>query len=111
MDAVNRYRGIISQILGNYAEFISGHPGSEPLLVLDDAHGHYLILFAGWHGKERELRIHVYVRMVGSKFWIEEDGTEFGIAQRLVDEGVPRQDIVLAFQTPFERRLGEFAPA
>ena len=111
MDKPTRYRQIITQILSEYAEFLSGDTTSDLLKVFDDAHDHYLILFAGWHGNERELRIHVFVRLFGGKFWVEEDGTEFGIARRLTEVGVPKADIVLAFQSPKERRYGEFALA
>ena len=113
MGELTRYRQFITQILADYTEFLSGDPAFEPLLVIDDRHDHYMILFVGWRNqdRERELRIHVFVRLIGSKFWIEEDGTEFGIAQRLIDVGVPKADIVLAFQTPAERRYGTFALA
>ncbi|NJM39668.1 MAG: XisI protein [Anaerolineae bacterium] len=111
MGELANYRRILNRILTDYAEYISGQPQSEPYVVMDERHDHYLIVFAGWHGAQRELRMHVYVRLSNGKIWIEEDGTEFGIAQRLTDAGVPKHDIVLAFQTPAERRLGEFAVA
>jgi hypothetical protein len=79
---------------------------------MDERQDHYLILFVGWHSQHvRELKIHVYVRLREGKFWIEEDGTEFGIARQLTNLGVPKSDIVLAFQTPAERRYGEYALA
>ena len=51
----------------------------------------------GWIEKKRTLQIRVYVRIRDGKFWIEEDWTEAGIAADLVGEGVPKEDIVLAF--------------
>ena len=111
MDKLTRYRQLITQILSEYAEFLSGDTTSEPLMVFDDTHNHYLILFLGWHGNERELRIHVFVRLFGGKFWVEEDGTEFGIASHLTEADVPKEEIVLAFQTPKERRYSGFALA
>jgi hypothetical protein len=43
------------------------------------------------------------------KIWIQHDGTEGGIANELVERGVPKQDIVLAFHSPFKRQFTEFA--
>ncbi|MGK7943847.1 MAG: element excision factor XisI family protein, partial [Microcystaceae cyanobacterium] len=43
--------------------------------------------------------------------WIEEDWTEEGIATELVREGVPKEDIVLAFYDPDARKFTEFASA
>jgi len=47
----------------------------------------------------------------GDKIWIEQDWTEDGIATELMKAGVPPEDIVLAFQEPEVRALGEFAVA
>ncbi|MEA5560934.1 element excision factor XisI family protein, partial [Planktothrix agardhii] len=45
------------------------------------------------------------------KIYIEEDWTEEGIANELLTEGVPKEDIVLAFHDPETRKLTEFAIA
>jgi hypothetical protein len=51
--------------------------------------------------------MHVDIR--DGKFWIEHDGTEYGIANELVDAGVPKEHIVLAFHEPELRQYTEFA--
>jgi hypothetical protein len=43
------------------------------------------------------------------KIWIQHDGTEIGIANQLVELGIPKSDIVLAFHSPFKRQFTEFA--
>jgi len=111
MENVVEQRRLISQILSEYAEYISKDPSVDTVLVMDAERGHYMLLFLGWHGVERELLVHVYVRLKNGKYWIEEDGTEFGIARKLTEHGIARSDIVLAFQTPKERSFGEFAVA
>jgi hypothetical protein len=50
------------------------------------------------------------VRLCHGKFWIEDDMTEEGIATDLLQAGVPKEDIVLAFQPPEARQFTEFAP-
>ena len=37
------------------------------------------------------------------------DGTEIGVANELVEAGVPKTDIVLAFYAPYRRPYTEFA--
>jgi hypothetical protein len=39
------------------------------------------------------------------KIWIQHDGTEVGIANELVNLGVPKEDIVLAFHEPLSQRI------
>jgi hypothetical protein len=51
--------------------------------------------------------VHLDIR--NGKIWIQHDGTEVGIANRLVEAGVPKTDIVLGFHSPFKRQFTEFA--
>ena len=51
----------------------------------------------------------LHIDIKDGKIWIQHDGTEEGIANRLVAAGVPKNDIVLGFQSPFQRKYTEFA--
>jgi hypothetical protein len=51
------------------------------------------------------------VRIKNEKIYIEEDWTEECIATELLREGVPKEDIVLAFHDPETRKFTEFAVA
>ncbi|MHC5778538.1 element excision factor XisI family protein, partial [Nostoc sp.] len=43
------------------------------------------------------------------KIWIQRDFTEEGIANQLVELGVPTTDIVLGFRSPYVRQFTGFA--
>ena len=43
------------------------------------------------------------------KIWIQHDGTEIGVANELVELGVPKEDIVLAYHAPYQRVYTGFA--
>src|SRR4051812_22689177 len=47
----------------------------------------------------------------GDKLWIQRDGTEHGVARELLEAGVPKNHIVLAFRSPELRRSTDFAVA
>lgn len=113
MDQLTNYQTLIKRLLTQHVEADNEHPtpGVENLLIADDDGGHYLWLNVGWFQRERLNTPTAYVRLKNGKIWIEEDWTEFGIANELMQEGVPKEDIVLAFQHPEERRLTEFAAA
>ena len=113
MDKLTRYRELIKRILTEYQEIARRRPtsGIEHLLLMDDERGHYLWLKLGWLGDERINNITVHVHLRDGKFWIEEDWTEDGIATDLLEAGVPKEDIVLAFHHPEERPYTEFAAA
>jgi hypothetical protein len=73
------------------------------------AQGYYQLMSVGWHGQHRIHGCPLQVDVKNGKIWIQHDGTEEGIANRLVAAGVPKEDIVLAFQSPLERKFGDFA--
>ena len=113
MDKLTNYRNMIKRILSEYVEMSNRQPqpGIESILIMDEARGHYLWLKVGWEHGKRAKYITVYVRLRDTKFWIEEDWTEDGIATDLVRQGVAREDIVLAFHDPETRKHTDFAAA
>jgi hypothetical protein len=87
-------------------------PNVETLLICDEEHDNYLLMDLGWTDDEERVRQTVlHVRLRNGKFWIEEDGTEQGIATDLMRAKVSNLDIVLGFQPPSLRPHTEFAVA
>jgi hypothetical protein len=91
--------------------FCHPHPGIETFLIVDESKTHYIWMNLGWQNGDHVTGMTVYVRIQDSKFWIEEDWTEDGIATDLVLSGVPKEDIVLAFHEPKMRQYTDFAVA
>ncbi|HNT73384.1 MAG TPA: XisI protein [Anaerolineae bacterium] len=113
MDKLTHYRHIIRQILTQYADVInrSARPGKETEVVADTEHDHYMLVSTGWDQQRRIRGTTVYVRLRDDKLWIEEDWLEHGITPDLLAAGIPKEDIVLAFQPPDVRPLTGFAVA
>jgi hypothetical protein len=51
----------------------------------------------------------IQIDIKGEKLWIQYDGTEVGVANELVEEGINKDDIVLAYHSPFIRQYDGFA--
>ncbi|EAZ93370.1 XisI protein-like [Crocosphaera chwakensis CCY0110] len=64
-----------------------------------------------WVNHKRINNTHVHIRIKNNKIYIEEDWTEEGIATELLREGIPKEDIVLAFYDPETRKHTDFAIA
>lgn len=113
MEKIARYKAVIRDFFTQYERFLTAPPSSElkVIMALDDDRSQYILFKAGWKGKAycRYFSLHVTVRE--DKIWIEEDMTEDGLATYLLDHGVPKEDIVLAFHHPSLRPLTEFAVA
>lgn len=110
MAAIETYREIIERILREYAEIPYAYGDIHTQTVFDRANGHYLLINVGWDNR----RIHgclVHVDIIDGKFWIQRDGTEYGIARELEDAGVPKDHIVLAFRSQDLRKHTGYAVA
>lgn len=66
----------------------------------------------GWENMKRihVCLLHLDVKKDG-KIWIQKDFVEAGIATELMEAGIPKTDIVLAFHAPFKRPFTNFANA
>jgi hypothetical protein len=104
-------RELVEAILDEYARvpYAHGEVGFET--VFDREQDRYLLMLVGFEGGKRVHGCLIHVNIVDGKFWIQRDGTEYGIARELLDRGVPHDRIVLAFQAPESRKFGEFAVA
>jgi hypothetical protein len=116
MDKLAGYRASIEKLISDLASLVerqhARHPsGIETACVFDEKRDHYLLVNLGWQNGRRVRAVTLHVRLKNGKIWIEDDMTEDGIATRLVEAGVPKEDIVLAFQPPDVRPHTEFAVA
>lgn len=111
MDKLETYRTLIKKILTEDAKADTSQETIETLLVFDEERESYQLMYIGWN---RHMRTHgalLHLRLRNGKIWIEYDGTEEGVAQALLDAGVPKEDIVLAFHAEWKRKLTDFAVA
>ena len=111
MDTLRHCRNIVKQVLSQHAEYIPSHGQIETIPIFDERHEHYLLLDVGWDRTGRVYGTVLHVRLRDNKVWVERDGTETGIAQELLEAGVPKEDIVLGFYRPERRALTDFAVA
>lgn len=110
---VHRYRQFIRHILEQHAPYHNPRQPDEfdTQLLLDDEKGHYYLMHVGWDSLNRIHACLIHIDLKGEKIWVQRDGTEYGVANELVDMGVPREDIVLGFQAPYKRPYTDFAVA
>lgn len=110
METLSRYRQVITTVLSDLAE-ATAQDVVETLSLFDSTHDNYLILAAGWEGVRRIHHIIAHLRIRNDKIWVEADNTDAELVQQLLDYGVSREAIVLAFYSPQKRSLTDFAVA
>lgn len=109
MDKLSYYGEIVKTLIRKYAEFHPARGDVQIEVIFDEANGHYELMYAGWNGPYRIHGSVLHIDLRGDKVWIQHDGTEHGIAEELVETGIPREHIVLAFKPPEVRVHTDFA--
>ena len=113
MDRVETYRTLLKALISQHAERMNRRPqpGTEIEVTFDEERDHYLLLRLGWTAEGRLFVPALYARLQNGKIWIENDWTEESLATRLLERGIPPEDVVLAFHPPEMRVHTEFAVA
>lgn len=109
MDKLENYRNFIKDILNQYGSVKPANGEIEVYTCFDLKQDHYQVFHAGWNKYNRIFGPLIHIDILNDKIWIQHDGTEVGIANLLVDLGVPKDDIVLAYHAPFMRQYDGFA--
>ncbi|MDY7013242.1 MAG: XisI protein [Cyanobacteriota bacterium] len=109
MEKIERYRAFVQQILEDYASLSPDDDEVNTERIFDTERDHYQIVYAGWKNRRRMYGCVLHLDIKDGKIWVQHDGTEIGMADELVKLGVPKEDIVLAFQEPLVRPYTGFA--
>ena len=110
--AVEQYRQYIQQLLSERQTQRTASQQNateyETQTLFDTERDHYQLLYVGWRNNKRRFGCILHLDIKNGKIWIQHDGTEIGIANQLVEIGVPKEDIVLAFHEPAIRQYTDF---
>lgn len=98
------YRAIVKDLFDELAEVVrtqsSPRPdGAETICVRDQDGANYLVVRYGWRDGHRVRGVSLFVRVRDERVIVEEDMTDWGMVDRLVEHGVAPEHIVLAWQS------------
>lgn len=106
---LTNYQSIIQQLFNSYIEFLGETDDIQLETIIDTQNHHYLLVEVGWQNGRRIYGTLLHIDIIDQKLWIQQDGTEEGIADELVTLGIPKQQIVLGFKPSDRRKVTEFA--
>jgi len=109
MADLEKYRTFIKELIINRSKNKYANSTLEKKPVFDSERDRYLLMVTGFEGIKRYDYALIDVEIRNGKFWIHYDGLEDGVATYLLEKGVTKEDIVLAFYSPEKRKLTEFA--
>lgn len=111
MDKLTRYREIVRDIINDYASHKPSLGNIQVEAIIDPEKDHYEVMQVGWHGARRIHGSVIHLDIINGKIWIQHDGTNWPVADALLEAGVPKEDIVLGFHPEHVRQYTEFAVA
>ena len=109
MDKLEVYRQAVQQVLTKYGSYKPINVQVDVQTIFDTERDHYQLVYVGWRDSDRFYGVILHADIIDDKIWIQQDGTEQGLANQLVELGVPKHDIVLAFDPPNLRKYTDFA--
>lgn len=108
-DKLQQYRQWVLHVLRDHASIKPAYGDVEVCTLFDYEGDRYQVMRSGWLQERRVYGALIQIDLKDGKCWIQYDGTEVGVANELVELGVPKQDIVLAYHAPQLRQYGDFA--
>ncbi|MDJ0676547.1 MAG: XisI protein [Calothrix sp. MO_167.B42] len=109
MDKIAKYQQIIQQLLQEYAAISSQESDIETQFIFDTERHHYQLVNVGWKNERRIYGCFLHLDIKDGKVWVQHNGTENEVGEDLVNLGIPQQDIVIGFHSPFKRQFTDYA--
>ena len=109
MDTIIEYRKKIKSILNDYISIPYSRGDIESKLIISNDENNYLVMTTGWQNKKRIHGCIIHLEIIDDKIWVHRDGTEYGIANELLDADISKDKIVLGFHPADIRQYTDFA--
>jgi hypothetical protein len=111
VDKLEQYRQVVRELINEYAKYKPSHGQIDNEAIVDLETDHYEVMQVGWDGQRRVHGCVVHIDIIQGKIWIQYDGTNRPVAEELLEAGVPKEDIILAFYPPQVRPYTDFGVA
>ncbi len=109
MDRLTHYKNLVRTALDEIAQDFS-RSDWKIIKAYDETRGQYLLFTDNWKGSSRQYGCFMHLEVnPNGKIYLHRDGTDLDIGQQLLDEGVPKSDMVIGFHSPAMRAMTDFA--
>lgn len=110
MDKVTRYKQLIQEEMEYQASIrLANMPDVASKLFVGEDKKQFILLYIGWQDKRYLHHFLFNIEIIGDKVWVHEDATDISIADKLIERGIPKEDIVLGFVPMYARDIEGFA--
>lgn len=113
MDTLTSYQNAIMQIMEDFASVpFANAPTVEKQIIADLERNRFQVIGFGWENEDKLAHsTFLHFEIKNGKIWIQQNWTEIPVATRLMEQGVPKSDIVLGFVPEYARDETGYAVA
>lgn len=108
---VKLHKEVVCQLIEEIGALLPLEEGGvENQIIVDNKNGHYLLFGVGWEGSKWFYAsfLHIDVKANG-KVWIQHNGIDLPIVEKLEDKGLLKSDIILGYQPQSVRQYTGYA--
>lgn len=105
MDKLEKYQQILRETVNRHASFQPANGNIKTYAIIDEAGYNFMVIDAGWNEKKRRVYdVTLHFRIENAMIYVERDNTDAEVVRELLEKGVDKDDVILAFNdTPFQK--------
>ena len=105
MDRIENYRQILEKVVKRHAQFQPANGNIQTHAVCDRETDEYMVIDSGWNEKGRRIYdVVLHFRLQDGIVHVERDNTDAEVVRELLDSGIAKDDLILAYNAlPFQK--------
>lgn len=112
LNKIEKYRQILESVVKRHAQFQPANGQIETHAVCDREADEYMVVDSGWNEKGRRIYdVVLHFRLQNGTVYVERDKTNAKVVRELLDAGVEKDDIILAYNALPYQRLNDLIAA
>ncbi len=102
---MKKYQDVLVAYLDDFAKKsrLVNMPDVENRVIADLQNNSFQLLRIGWQGERFMFSVVFHFDIKDGKVWFQRNITEREVVDKLVEMGIPEEDIILGFQPPYAR--------
>ena len=105
LNRIENYRRILEKVVKRHAQFQPANGNIQTHAVFDRETDEFMVIDSGWNEKGRRIYdVVLHFRLQEGIVHVERDNTDAEVVRELLDSGIAKDDLILAYNAlPFQK--------